>query len=184
MAALSEPLLLLLFGQQWGGAAVMLSILSLVGMVQCVVFPVAWIFTSLGETKLLFKMSVIVSIMFVVAIGIGITRGVIGVAISYAVWTAAAGIINLSVGSRLIKASPVDILREISPFFLMAAIMGALVSFVDFVFAGSGPFGRIGIGVAVGVTCYGGLSFLFTRNTLMNVYRMVARNRKVPSLDE
>jgi PST family polysaccharide transporter len=60
-----------LLGSQWREVVPVLQVLSLVAVLQSIVFPAGWIFTALGKTKEQFQLRVL-GLIFVPPVGIGI----------------------------------------------------------------------------------------------------------------
>jgi O-antigen/teichoic acid export membrane protein len=105
MFVLSQEIIVLMFGEAWIGAAPVLRILSLVGLIQSIVFPVGWIFTALGKTKEQFQLSIFFAVIFVAAMAIGLNYGILGIASSYAVWAAINAVLNLKIAMSYIGVS-------------------------------------------------------------------------------
>ena len=155
LAALSAPIILMLLGEKWRDVIPVFRVLSFVGLVQSIIFPVAWIFTSLGRTKAQFQLSVGFAAAFAVAMGIGVQYGIMGVTYAYAAWTLVAALGNLHVAGGYIGLSAGQSLLAVSRIFLMAAIMGSIVFGTDALISNAWPAAaRAGVGTLVGVLSF------------------------------
>jgi len=161
VAALCNPLVISLLGPQWEEVVPILRILSLVGLVQSIIFPVGWVFTALGKTKEQFHLSIILALAFVGAVGIGILFGIKGVAYAYALWTGLSSWLNLRVAGKLLDLSPQRVLTSVMKLLLMSMIMGMTVFLLDQeVLINFSNLARIGLGSVVGVAIYLSLCLL------------------------
>src|SRR5580700_4752638 len=131
IAVLAEPFIAVLYGEKWAEVYPLLQVLSLVGLFQSIIFPVGWIFTSLGKTKAQFLLSVPLAFMFIIAIIWGIRYGLIGVTYAYAIWTLWAGVLNLHLAGKYIGLTASNILMSVVPIGLMSGAMGLVVFMVD-----------------------------------------------------
>jgi len=131
VAALSEPLILLLLGRKWAEVIPILQILSFVGMFQSIIHPTGSVYTALGKTKPLFYVSVLLLAAFVLIMIPGVRFGLLGVTWAYAVWTVFAGLLNLWMVGRYMESSAGTILANVAPTAVIACLMGALVYALD-----------------------------------------------------
>lgn len=155
VAALSEPLILLLLGPKWAEVIPILQILSFVGMFQSIIHPTGSVYTALGKTKPLFHVSVILLFAFVLIMIPGIRFGLFGVTWAYAAWTLFAGLLNLWMVGRYMHSSAGAILASVAPTAILAILMGALVYACDAGPAHGWPLAlRLLAGFALGAGSY------------------------------
>ena len=173
IAVLSEPLIFVAFGSKWAEVIPILRVLSLVGLLQSVIHPVGWVFNALGETKAQFKLGILGALPFVIAIGIGIQFGVLGVAYGYAVWAIFDGWLSLHIAGKYIDMTISSFLLGIARISFMAAIMGIIVFCLDstFFYVWSPP-ARLFTGISVGVGSYFALSLLMKDETFAELARL------------
>jgi len=165
VAALCDPLVIFLLGPQWSEVTPILEILSLVGLVQSIIFPVGWVFAALGKTKEQFHLSIVLAFAFVVAVSAGIFFGIKGVAYAYALWTLLSAWLNLRLAGSFINLPMREVVRAVTKVLVMAIVMGAIVFAVDRNFLDSYPnFVRIASGSVIGIVIYLGLCML-TKDT-------------------
>jgi O-antigen/teichoic acid export membrane protein len=127
VALLSRQIVLILFGSKWGAMIPILQILSIVGLVQSIIFPVGWVYTALGKTKEQFFLSVFLIFAFILAMAIGIRGGVLGVTIWYAVWAALASALNLIVIDRFLTIEIQQTFIELARISLVTVMMSGAV---------------------------------------------------------
>ena len=127
LSVLSEPIVLLLYGKQWAGSVPVLQILSLVGLFQCMIFPVGWVFTALGKTKEQFRITLALVFPFVVLIGFGMSYGLLGVTWGYAIWAIISGFLNIHfagrhIGVSLIRYFGLALTKALATVVMMAVV--------------------------------------------------------------
>ena len=174
VAVLSKPLILLLLGQKWIEVVPILQVLSIVGLVQSVIFPVGWVFTALGKTKQQFQLTLGLSVAFAIAMLIGIRYGLLGVTYAYAAWTLLSGVLNLRLIGRYIALPVRETLANVTPFALMSGLMAAAVYWFD-VTAGqswSTP-GRLLGGGILGASVFAILCTVTRNQAFLDVWRLV-----------
>jgi len=168
LAALCEPFVLFLLGPRWAEVVPVLQILSLVGLLQSIVFPVGWIFTALGKTKEQFKLSIILGVFFVVAVAVGVQFGIIGVAWAYAAWTLLSAYLNLLIAGRFIDFPVWQVVRSVARSFVLSIVMAGTVFALDrMVFHEYYPWARLIIGFVIGCAVYFGICFVANDSMLI-----------------
>lgn len=110
---MAEPLVYLLLGPQWTAVAAILRVFCLYCLVDSVGITTTWIYKSLGRTRQLFYWSIYSTLILLIAMGIGLQWGVLGVAWSYTLaflvllwlpgWWLAFRIIQLRIGDMLLN---------------------------------------------------------------------------------
>lgn len=133
MAAVSDGLVPLLWGDQWLASIPMLQVLCLAGLPQCLSSSEGWIYQSQGRTNLMFKVGVVSTVFTVAAIVIGLHWGTIGVAIAVFVkmWAWQPVGFHIACGTIQLKARRV-FLDILSPL-LISLVMGGAVWVLPFV---------------------------------------------------
>lgn len=174
IAVLSEPLILVTLGSKWVEVIPVLKLLSFVGLLQSIVHPVGWIFNSLGKTKASFHLSILLAPAFIIAIGIGLRFGVLGVASGYAAWALVDGFLSIRIGGKYIGLTVSSVLMGVARIALMSAIMGIIVFSLDLsVFHVWPPTARLFAGTSVGVTSYVALCVLLKDATFAELNRLI-----------
>jgi O-antigen/teichoic acid export membrane protein len=173
VAVLSEPLILFLLGKRWAEVIPILRILSLVGMFQSIIFPVGWVFTALGKTREQFRLSMLLLVLFVIAMAAGIRFGLLGVTYAYAGWTLISGWLNLRLIGRYMELPVPVLLSAVLPITLMAGAMGLLVEMIDTGPAHAWSFiARLMVGFLVGVSSYAALCLVVRNETFEEMMKL------------
>lgn len=158
IAALSEPLVLLLLGPKWAETIPILQILSFVGLFQSIIHPAGSVYTALGKTKTLFHVSIVLLAVFVLIMIPAVHFGLLGVTWAYAAWSLFAGLLNLWVIGRYMNISVGFMLAGLLPTAVIASLMGIVVHALDSGLAQAWPFAaRLAAGFAIGITSYSAL---------------------------
>ncbi len=127
LMATADILVDVLFGNKWEGLAVILIILAPVGMMQSIVTTVGSIFMAKGNTKEMFKIGTVNSVVTVASFMIGILFGIEGVAYSYLLANLVMLYPNLFIAWRQIGLSVMEGIKVIMPIFILSSIMAATV---------------------------------------------------------
>lgn len=131
LSILAGPLLLLLYGSQWVGAVPVLQVLSLVGLLQCIIFPVGWIYNALGHNRAQFTATLILAPIFIVLIFGGLRYGLMGVTWGYAIWAVISALLNIHMAGRLIGVSISEYILLVAPKAIATLVMMVVVWLVE-----------------------------------------------------
>lgn len=129
LCAMADTFLLVVFGEQWSGAATVLRIYSVIGAYHAISSTVSWLYKSRGATRLLFRYTLVSSAITILAIAIGARFASIeAVALAYGIAT----VVLLSyphfrLAGGLIGLTPGEVLGRVWGVALAAAVMGGLV---------------------------------------------------------
>ncbi len=122
----AEPLVRLLLGPTWGAAAPLIVILAPLGLAwSCFQLNIA-VLAGLKDTRAQIRSSVLTSALGIIGILAGLSSGVRGIAIGYAVGTAASAIPNFAYVVRALGASP----RQVVDAFVRPVASGAVMALV------------------------------------------------------
>ncbi len=151
----AEPLIAAVFGQEWLPSVPILRILCICSLLQCLLRPNGWVFTSQGRTDLLFRLGVIWTIGVVVAFIIGLRWGLTGVAVSYAICNVVNAIPSFFFSGRLIGVSLGDVVGALAGAGAASVAMGAVVWVVDSrLHSHVGAPLQLTVGVVTGIATY------------------------------
>lgn len=159
LSVLADPAILVVYGDKWREAIVLLQLLCFAGMAQSVYNTATWIFLSQGRTDILFRLGVYATIVRATSVLIGLHWGLVGVAwayvlgsylfILYPTWSSAGRLVNLGFG---------ELLENIGRPLACAAAMGILIWISDHWIFGSWVAGlRLAVQVVEGALVYGAL---------------------------
>lgn len=155
MAVLSRPLVLAILGPRWEDAAPMISLLSVAGLLQCVMTMNGSIYAAKGRTRLQFGVGALWSLITLAAFAVGIRWGALGVAGSYAVVNLALFYPALAIPYRLIGLK-VSRLRVVLLRPLVSSLVAAafIIGLEQTVFTTLPPFWSLAVLIPAGLAAY------------------------------
>ncbi|HEY0267329.1 MAG TPA: MOP flippase family protein [Rhizomicrobium sp.] len=175
VAALAEPLILLLLGRKWAEVIPILQILSFVGLFQSIIHPTGSAYNALGKTKALFHLTVLLTAALLLIMVPALRLGIVGVTYAYAAWTLLAGYLNLRLVGRYMETSAWTILASLAQIAAIAGVMGLMVFAVDSGPAHDWPFAaRLVVGFLVGVSTYVALCVTLRNGAFADFTRLVS----------
>lgn len=127
LLAVSEHLILTMYGEKWRGVVPLIRIFCLTGMEQSIGTTVGWIFNSQGRTDLQLHLGVFTFVVRSLAFVIGLHWGILGVAVAYVVSDYALFYPSWAIPGRLIGMTVGEIVGNVAKTFLCSATMGAAV---------------------------------------------------------
>jgi O-antigen/teichoic acid export membrane protein len=175
IAALSEPLILLLLGPKWAEVIPILQILSFVGLFQSIIHPAGAVYTALGKTKSLFHMTLVLVVAFVIVMVPALRFGILGMTYAYSAWTVLAGLLNLWLVGRYMQSSAWAILASVAQLAMIAGVMGALVYALDTGPAHAWPLAvRLLAGFFAGAGSYTALCLVLRNEAFADLMKLVS----------
>ena len=150
----AHPIVLAIFGEQWLETVPILRVLGLYAWVYSIGYHVGGIYKAIGRPDILFKLSLISLAIIFPALLIGSRFGLIGIAFGQLIAMMIRRSISLTVATKLVKVSILDILTELKP----AALGGIGLSIITIILLWLTPdlnaFIRLPISALLGATCY------------------------------
>jgi O-antigen/teichoic acid export membrane protein len=152
LAALSNDLFPILYGDQWKEAGIIFKLLAPAAIIQPFYNSIGWVFVGTGKTDRMFSWSLIASPIIVLSIAAGLPFGARGVAIGYGVallfgvlpWT----ISYITKDTAITKQS---IIGAVAAPFLVAVTVFSLVEMLGWVLQPQSMLVRFSSGLALGV---------------------------------
>jgi O-antigen/teichoic acid export membrane protein len=114
-------------GSQWKDAVPVVQILAWVGIVQAVQALNYDVLMARDRTRTMFRFSVVLTACHLVAFGVGLEWGVVGVAVGYAISTTLVEPFQTLLAARCLGVSPMVFVRALSGVFQATLAMCALV---------------------------------------------------------
>ena len=174
LIALSSPLYHFLYGDKWMEAAPFFQILCICGILYPINSYNSNILEVTGRSDLHLRLEVARRIIGVIAIFTGLLFGVYGLLWSSVIIQVIYLYINTYYSGRIINYPLRQQLAELIPFALMAAAAGAIVWALDNMLLSSlADFWRLSLGSVVMGVVYLLLAYLFTREDLLYVWRLI-----------
>ena len=155
--ATAEPLVVGVLGPQWRGTVPLLRILSVAGLVQSVSVLATSVYLSQGRTDLQFRLAGLERLSTIAALVIGLQWGTLGAATAYVFAAVLNALPMLYFAGRLIELDQRAVFARVSPVFVAAVVMTAIVVGIDvWVLSRVDLLARLVLEVAVGVFSYWG----------------------------
>lgn len=123
----ADSLILLILGENWRECILIYRILAVVSILRVVVSPIGMLMIGLGETKLLFRFTIVVCSVSILLIFLGFAAyGVIGVACSLIISSTFYIIYAVHIVAKVIPLTYLLFFKSVIPPFLAALIMGII----------------------------------------------------------
>ena len=127
LLVVAEEFVLTIFGPKWVGMIPALRVLCLVGLMQSVNATVGWIYNSQGRSDIQFWWILFGGILSIIAFAIGLTWGILGVSVAYAIRVFSTTWLNFTIPGRLIGMTFRDVARALYQPLLLSVGMALLV---------------------------------------------------------
>ncbi|MDX6504097.1 MAG: hypothetical protein QOE29_1222, partial [Gaiellaceae bacterium] len=124
LAVVAPELVAVVLGSKWHGAARILQVLAVVGVLQGVAWHTRNVLMALGRAQTIFRYSVVSAVLTVTAFAIGVTQGVVAVAVAYAVVTIVLTPAYIRLATQATGLSLLRFARPLAGVFVAAALMG------------------------------------------------------------
>ncbi|HEC19894.1 MAG TPA: MOP flippase family protein [Gammaproteobacteria bacterium] len=173
---ISDDFVLLVFGEKWMPMVPVLEVLCWVGMLQSISTTVGIIYLSTGKVKRGFYFTLFATPVMLVAIVIGLSWGLTGAAIGYAIASTFVAYANYFVAFPIIGLTVREFHRYLArPFAACLLMFAAVFYFHDWV-SSSMDFDvaqRVTMSVGVGVVAYVASSLMINRRHINDVASLV-----------
>ena len=172
LAALAEPFVLAVFGDQWHGSIACMRVLSLYGLAVAIGIPAGIAYKATGQAGILLKLAVPRTVLVVGSIALFVNEGIVAVAACQAGVAALFALIGLAIASRMLAVGPVQLAAALWPPLVAAAGMGAVALAISARI--ESPWLALGVGIPVGAVAYGGVLWLVAADVVRDLRWRVA----------
>jgi PST family polysaccharide transporter len=171
MAVLAEPIVRVLYGDQWLAVVPLLQIVAIVGIVRALQAPLGDIYKAKGRPDLDFKVGLGLAPLLVLAVLLGSLWGTLGVAGGVLMFNVAL-LASTYRALRLIELDPGKVFRALLPATAAAAFMGAGLLGLNAISAipRSTVLLELVASVTIGVLLFGGTLLLISRRTIDDLW--------------
>lgn len=150
IGALSREVILVVLGEQWVEAAVLFKVLAFAALLQPVVNPVGWVYTSLGKTHHMLHWALFAVPLICISFALGLPWGALGVAVSYMICSIT--VLTFPALWWAFKYSPLTVYKWIAtvhrPLFTSLLLYG-VVTFIRHNFHSGNPIYIIVVSVLI-----------------------------------
>jgi O-antigen/teichoic acid export membrane protein len=169
----AEPIVRVVFGDQWLEAIPILRVLAVYAWVYSLGYHAGGFYKAIGRPDILLRLSILTLIIIIPALLIGAQFGMIGVAVGHLVAVLIRRVISLGLATRFVQVSLRDIFGELRSSFLGALVMAPIILAVSYLTANLSPFLQLGLIVLAGAISYLGVLWWVERENLLRLLRMV-----------
>lgn len=127
LSVVASDFVIVVLGAQWSQSIPVLQILALIGAIQSVAATVGSIYLSQGRSDLMFKVGLASTLLVGVAFIVGVTWGIVGVAVCYSLATLCIWVYSQSVANRLLTLINKRYWKALFPAFRSSLLMGFVV---------------------------------------------------------
>jgi len=170
LAILAEPLVLVLFGDQWRSSVAVMQVLALFSFAYAIEIPAGTAYKSIGRVDVILMLAVPRTILAVAGILLFVDRGIVAVAVSQAAVAALFAVIGSICAARMLGTGGRRIWRAAWPVLAAAAALGATLWIVTYLI--EDPYLCIAAGAALGAPVYLGCLWLVSRDVLEKLWRL------------
>lgn len=168
---ISDLLVPVIFGSQWGPVALLLVIFAPIGLFQSIAATVGAIYQAKGRTDLLFKWGVFAATVMTVSFLLGVQNGLVGVAWAYAVASLLVAYHNFRIPFDLIGLRVMALYNVLWQPFACGVVMVLCMVLSRAVFPIESASLRLVVLVTAGGLIYGGSTLLINRQQFSETYR-------------
>jgi len=169
----ADPIVRVVFGDQWLDAIPILRVLALYAWVYSLGYHVGGLYKAIGRPDILLRLSVLTLIIIIPSLLIGARFGVIGVAVGHLVAVLIRRMISLGLATHFVNVSIIDIFGELRSSLLAASAMTPVVFTVSYLTEYLNPFLQLTFIVLSGAISYLGVLWWIEKENLMRLLRMV-----------
>lgn len=183
-AVLARPLFHFVLTDKWMPAVPFFQLLCIVGVIYPINSYSMNIINVKGHSGLVLKLDLIKKAIVIIGIVFAIPMGIWAVVIFQPIYVLLAYGINSYFLGRFIDYSLKEQLKDISPIFILSVIMGAIVFLVDYRINNFADLSRIFIGIILGGSIYGLVSWktkylpLMEFGSIFQQFRKKIKNKK------
>ena len=171
----ADPLVRVVFGEQWLEAIPIMRILVLFILINSIGFNVGDIYKATGRPNVLVKLGLVSIIPFLLALWYGSFYGLIGIALAHLVNGFFRTFLRLWMATRLIQVSWFDILRQLQPAFISGLALLLFAVPMVFLTADLVPLLRLILIITAGAVGYLSVLWLLERDQLLQAARLVLK---------
>jgi len=125
LAALAEPFVLAVFGEQWRGSVEPMRVLSLYGLAVAIGIPAGIAYKATGQAGILLKLALPRAALVVTSIALLVDEGIVAVAACQAGVAALFAVIGMAIASRMLGVRAGELLSAIWPAAVASAATAA-----------------------------------------------------------
>jgi PST family polysaccharide transporter len=173
--AVAEPFVAVVFGSKWHPVADLVRVLALVGMIQSIGTTVGTIYLSTGNTRVMFNVAAIGTVVIIAGVSVGLQWGIQGVAVGYALASISIFYYTIVKAFSLVSLTIRDLHLALWRPLLCATVMLVVVLAASSRLDSSGNLVRLLALIVAGIFSYAIASWLLNRKQVMDLFQLGRR---------
>jgi len=169
----ADPIVRVFFGEQWLDAIPVLRVLAIYAWVYSVGFHLGDVYKAIGRPDILLKLTLLTLIVIIPALLIGSNYGIIGIAWGHLVAVLIRRVVGLTVATRFVNITIIDLIKELKPSVLGAVVMTPITLSVLYLTMNLNPFLQLALVVLSGAISYLSVLWWIEHDNLMSLMRVV-----------
>lgn len=182
LAVLAQPVVLVVFGEQWLRSVAVMQVLALFAFGITIGIPAGIAYKSIGRVDVLVKLAIPRAVLAVTSIVVFVDDGIVAVAVCQAAVAALFSIIGLALAARLLHTGLHPIWAAARPAIAAGAALGGCVALLDGALAN--PYVTLAVAVPLGGATYVGVLWLVAPAALRKLAAMAFPDRAPVASDE
>lgn len=176
LAAVADPLVRALLGEQWLELIPLLWFMAPAGALMALLSAVNTLYSAKGRADWMFRWGFVSGVVTLGAFALGLQWGLVGLAIAYLAVMVLLTPIGLAIPLRLIDMRLRELLRPLLPYGVMTALMALAAWGTATMTAttGVGPLPQMLAGIAAGAVLYAGLTLWWRPVAYRDVRRVIS----------
>lgn len=170
----ADPIVRVVFGDQWLEAIPVLRVLAIYAWVYSVGYHIGDVYKAIGRPDILLWLTVLTVIVIVPSIWIGSHFGLIGIAWGHLFAVLVRRATSLTLATKYVQIKIADILKELKPAFLAGVVMVPFALLALKLTANAAPIIQLISVVAAGAISYLAVLWRLERDNLLRLIRMVS----------
>lgn len=130
LAIIAEPLIKIILTEKWLAAVPYLHIFCIVYVFQPITKANQQVIKALGRSDIFFKLEVLKKAIGLITLILVLKKGVMAIAIGFAITSIISSIIDMYVGGKMISYKMIDQLKAIFPSLVSSIIMGVILQII------------------------------------------------------
>ncbi len=172
----ADPLIRVLFGEQWVGAIPILRVLSLYAWAVSIGYHVGDVYKAIGRPDILIKMSIPMFAIRVLLLWVGAQYSLLGVAVGHLVAMIIESVIRYYVAAYFLRVTILEVIKELTAF-ACGAILLIFAAISLFLTQELTPFIQLIIVVIAGAIGYLGAVWVIERNSVIMLLEITKLDR-------
>lgn len=171
----ADPVVRVVFGDQWSDAVPVLRVLALYALVTSIGYHAGDVYKAIGRPDILLKLTILTLILMIPSLLFGAQFGLAGVAWGYVLVMLIERFVGIYISTRFIQVSVLEIFSQLGPALKGSLAMAGIALGAMYLSAGFLPFVQLLVVVLSGVISYGAVLWLAEGENLVRLFDIIRR---------